>query len=248
MGSIVRGLNDTGYLKVTEMKDTQWECDPDDKDLNSSANILLTPVKILFALFSNLFNSAYWLSVQASFLLFTLYDSLIMEESRGRVSASSSDASDLKVSCTQYMEFYRVDRSKVDSEDGKLVDYNCPKCAASEIVQKDVRSQNFMMKSIPESNAYLLIATTTGRDDCECFAEKIEPTRRHVILRPEHVDNHTENLPRFRKPPFHSGRCLNETDDEAEKEQACGKASHVNPSLLMVLAFSTILICLSTSQ
>ena len=47
MGAIVRHLNETGYLSVKELRDTQAECPigGDDPYFSGAGNVLLTPAK-----------------------------------------------------------------------------------------------------------------------------------------------------------------------------------------------------------
>ena len=253
MGAIVRHLNETGYLSVTELRDTQAECPIGDDDPNSSgaSSVLLTPAKVLFTFLAALFNSAYYLTVQVGILLITLFDSLTRNGrgGDGRVLAANGGSDDM-VSCTRYNEYYRVERRKVDGRkpilfngDEEWTDYNCPKCQAS-VVNNNAAlkgSQNFLLERIPETNAYLLLVATTNSEGCECFSERLSPAQRTVILHPDHVFNATENPPQFRKPPS-APACLNETD-EAETRQACGHASHVSVQHMLVIGLSAVSLC-----
>ena len=249
MGAIVRHLNETGYLSVKELRDTQAECPigGDDPYFSGAGNVLLTPAKILFTFLAGLFNSAYWLIVQVGILLITLFDSITRNGGEdGQVSAANGGSDDM-VSCTRYTEYYRIDRKKVDARkpipfvgDEEWTNYNCPKCQAS-VVNNNAAlkgSQNFLIERIPESNAYLLLVATTASEGCECFTESLSPAQRTVILHPDHVFNATENPPLFRKPPS-TPACLNETD-EAESKGACGHASIVGVPQMLVIGLSLV--------
>ena len=248
MGAIARHLNESGYLTVTELRDTQAECEVSKDEPNSSAasKLLLTPAKVMFAFLAGLFNSAYWLTVQIGILLITLFDTLRQQGGNVAVSTANSGSDDM-VSCVRFTEYYHVERKKVDSRQSvgeeEWTDYNCPKCQASEFNSQSQQkgSQNFLLERIPETNAFLLVVATTGQDECECFTDHLTPTKRHVILHPDFVFNATENPARFRRPPL--ATCLNETD-EAERRYECGRASSVGVSSLLLTGLTVVSIWL----
>ena len=221
IGPLVKGLQDLDLMSEVILEDSQAECP--ELDEPSSANILMTPARLLFGALTAFCKSFYWLVVKIGVILVTLF------ELTQRTDAQLPQA--IFVSCTKTMPFYKFDLSKFTGTDslhtGKFKCNNCPKNAKS-----------FKVQWINGTNTFALFAETTivqeGKTvDCGCYNEKV--SLRHVR---KHANFDWCNPPKqpFRQAPM---TCFNDTGRDPLGAK-CGSGSISKPSPLILLVTITL--------
>jgi len=208
LGSIVKSFETMPlikkHFKKVVLDDTQAECPVSDEI--SAANILLTPAKIIFAAFTALCKSAYWLFIQLGIFLISLF------EHAQNVSAESPRT--IRESCTKQMPFYKFDLPNLPDTTMKGV-YSCDKCR-----------NNYRMRKIPETNALLLFAQVKA--ECDCFSERV--SLKH-LRKEASIDWCDPPKQAFRKRP---SSCYNVTSEQTTENIECGAGFMTKPSLLLI--------------
>ncbi|XP_066920408.1 voltage-dependent calcium channel subunit alpha-2/delta-3-like [Clytia hemisphaerica] len=212
------------YLNMTRkvIKDTQAECEVPDDD-NSSANLLLTPAKLLVGCLSCLAKSVYWLTIQAAVLLVSLM--------QNQHEVSAGEHTKITVSCVKDVEYFRLNRTLIEAYGARMEDktwdaFKCPgQCTGK-------NAPKFRIQVIPGTNVYLL-EMSIGSDDSEacenkCFQDPYYPKREELRTpKAEWCVRNQQNATHYRKQPI--AKCYNETS-KFDHAHMCGRASMAIPS------------------
>ena len=215
------------YLNMTRkiIKDTQAECEVPDDD-NSSANILLTPAKLLIGCLSCLAKSVYWLTIQAGVLLVSLM--------QNHHEVSAGEHTKVTVSCVKEVEYFRINRTLIEdysvrTEDKSWDTFECPgQCTG------DDKEPKFRIQTIPDTNVYLLMMSIGSDDpkvcDNKCFQDPYYPKREELRTpRTKWCARNQQNTTHYRKKPI--AKCYNETS-KFDHSHMCGRASMAYPSFM----------------
>jgi len=203
-------------FKKVDLADTQAECSEYDKYEASSANILLTPFKLIISILSVLFNGAY-----ATIAYLTMFLMSLITQLNATLPTDDDLKPKINISCTKTMPFYIFQRDMWVAQ-GLRPEYRttilCETC-----------KQSYAIEPIENTNLIFLIATVCKNREC----------LRYKKVNLEHTVNENEYFytkeERYRKRP---SQCFNvAVKDENTK---CGAGFIDRPSIMITSLFLII--------